>query len=334
VYAYFYQWFNPSSWRRAKLDVPLIGGYSSDDPHVLRDQVRMAKGAGINGFLTSWKSTPALNRRLDLLINVAHSERLDLGVVYEALDFARKPLPVTTVKKDMLYLVDHWGNGLRSTRFGRPVIIWTGTDLYSLADVAAVRKALGRRAALLSAAKSVAGYERVAGIVDGEAYYWSSANPASPATVAKLRAMGAAVRAHHGIWIAPAAAGFDGRSLSHTRVIARAGGTTLVRSLDDAYASAPSAIGVISWNEWSENTYIEPGRRYGSQELTVLRDYLKRLDAGGARSKVIAPRTASALIDWSGLKAAVTLSVVTCLGIVILTWLGRRRARGRHSFVG
>src|SRR4051812_36518390 len=53
VFAYFYQWFNPSSWDRAKQDLPLIGKYSSDDPHVLRDQIEAARRAHIDGFLTS-----------------------------------------------------------------------------------------------------------------------------------------------------------------------------------------------------------------------------------------------------------------------------------------
>src|SRR6266480_2611584 len=79
VFAYFYQWYNPSSWDRAKQDLPLAGKYSSDDPHVLRDQIEAARAAGIDGFLTSWKSTATLNRRLDLLISVARSEQLDLG---------------------------------------------------------------------------------------------------------------------------------------------------------------------------------------------------------------------------------------------------------------
>jgi hypothetical protein len=326
VYAYFYQWFAPSSWQRAKSDLPLIGGYSSDDPHVLRDQVVLAKTAGITGFLTSWKSTPALNRRLSLLIKIARSEHLDVGVVYEALDFTRKPLPVATVEHDMAYLVDHWATGLRSSYFGRPVVIWTGTDEYSVAAVRAVRKVLGGRALLLSASKSVVGYERVADVVNGEAYYWSSADPKKPGTAAKLRAMGAAVHEHHGIWIAPAAGGFDGRSLNHTRVIPRDGGATLVRSLDAAYASAPSAVGVISWNEWSENTYIEPGKRYGYEELNTLRNYLRR----PLPLKPVAMQSEDPPVDWSGLMAVVTLGVLTCLGVALMTWLARRRARNQH----
>ena len=263
----------PPSWSRAKQDFPLAGRYSSDDAHVLRDQVQQAKGAGIGGFLTSWKSTDTLNRRLDLLVRIAHSENLDLGVVYEALDFHRHPLPAATVQRDLVYLVGRWGSSLTSRYYGRPVIIWTGTDQYTTAEVHAVKVALGNRAYLLAASRSVSGYERVAEIVDGEAYYWSSADPSSASTTAKLNAFGQAVHAHRGLWFAPAASGYDGRSLGGTRVIGRDNGRTLVKSLDNAFASSPNAVAVISWNEWSENTYIEPGKKYGDRELLALKAY-------------------------------------------------------------
>ena len=324
VYAYFYQWYAPSSWRRAKQDYPLAGRYSSDDVSVLREQVRSARAAGINGFLTSWKSTPTLNRRLDLLVGVAREQHLELGVVYEALDFARTPLPVATVKADLVALVTRWGGSLRSSYFGRPVIIWTGTDQYSLADVQAVHAALGPRAYLLAAAKQVADYRRLAGAVDGEAYYWSSADPGAPSTLAKLTAMGQAVHAHEGIWIAPAASGFDGRTLGHSRVVDRRNGTALIRSLDNAFASTPDAVGIISWNEWSENTYIEPGEHFGTRELEVLRQYLTKQGArveGDLATSSGAPRPA---VSWAGLRAAVLLTGLSLLGVVGLTWRRRR----------
>jgi hypothetical protein len=336
LYAYFYQWFNASSWKRAKKDYPAVGRYTSDDPHVLRDQVQQAKAAGLNGFLTSWKHSDHLDRRLDLLLRVAHDERFDVGLVYEALDFGRNPLPVARVRSDLLYLVEHWGRQLTSRYYGRPVLIWTGTDRYSVADVRSVREALGSRAYLLAASRSIEGYERVANIVDGEAYYWSSADPTSEATTAKLVNLGLAVRAHHGIWIAPATSGFDGRTLGHTRVIDRRDGRTLLRSLQDAIASQPDAIGVISWNEWSENTYIEPGRKYGRQELTVLSEFVQqRSRAPGSGAAVPQnPDGGRSIFRWSGLQAAVALTAVTTTGILLLIWRARRRTRflmtGRH----
>jgi Glycosyl hydrolase family 71 len=305
------------------MDFPVGGTYSSDSPHVLRRQIAEARSAGINGFLTSWKSTPDLNRRLDMLVRMAHAQKFDVGVVYEALDFDRNPLPISTVRRDIGTLVNRWGNSLRSSYFGEPIIIWTGTNLYSRSDIASVRSLIGSRALLLAASKQVSDYEKIADLVDGEAYYWSSANPNSTLTQTKLKQFGAAVHRRHQVWLAPAAAGFDGRSLGHTRIIPRQGGRTLVKNLNEAYAAAPDAVGVISWNEWSENTYIEPGRRYGSQELDALRSYIAALRGRPVQSAQ-SPRPHSSG-SWSGLRGVAALAIVTLLGTVLLTWRVARR---------
>ncbi len=351
LFAYFYQWFIPSSWDRAKADYPLVGRYSSDDAHVLREQVQLAKTAGIDGFLTSWKDTPQLDRRLDLLLRVARGEQFDVGVVYQSLDFSRRPLPVRTVERDMVYLLDRWGDQLASTYYGRPVIVWTGTDQYTTADIHAVSTALGKRAYLLASSHSVAGYERVARLVDGLAYYWSSADPTSTMTTTKLLAMSAAVHANRGIWLAPAASGYDGRTLGGTRVIPRDDGRTLVRSLANAYASEPDGVALISWNEWSENTYVEPGEKYGQRELVRLKGFLlgrgesvppglsdadaRRTDPAEKDAPVrVGLASAGAGSGWTGARAALTLGVLSLAAVPCLRLVGRRReARdwpGRH----
>ena len=323
VYAYFYQWFERGSWDRAKQDFPLVGQYSSDDPHVLREQIMQAQWAGIDGFLTSWKSNVPLNRRLQLLLRMAALTHFDVGVVYEALDFYRTPLPIRKVKSDLKLLVNRWGTAMHSA-FGRPVIIWTGTNEYTRNQIASVHAALGSRALLLAASKNVPDYRRIADLVDGEAYYWSSANPRSDNTAQKLKELAAAVHRHHGIWICPAAPGFDGRPLGHTRVIDRADGSTFALSLETAAHSSPDAIGVISWNEWSENTYVEPGQRYRRQELKVLHSYTS---TGNAMIGVShASTSGQSHSGWTGLRAGGILVVMTGLGIAVLITIGRRPA--------
>ena len=37
-----------------------------------------------------------------------------------------------------------------------------------------------------------------------------------------------------------------------------------------AISSRPAAVGVISWNEFSENTHVEPSKAYGNRYLDVL----------------------------------------------------------------
>jgi hypothetical protein len=64
--------------------------------------------------------------------------------------------------------------------------------------------------------------------------------------------------------------------------VERKDGATLRRELHTAQASAPDALGIISWNEFSENSHVEPSLRHGGRYLEVLADVLRaRFDFGG-----------------------------------------------------
>ena len=79
--AYYYIWFDTTSWNRAKTVYPLLGRYSSDDRTVMRQHIQWAKAAGITGFIVSWKSTEVLNRRLQQLIELADEEDFRLAII-------------------------------------------------------------------------------------------------------------------------------------------------------------------------------------------------------------------------------------------------------------
>ncbi len=271
VLAYYYIWFDPTSWDRAKIDYPLLGRYSSGDENVIRQHIRWAKAAGIQGFIVSWKSTPALNARLEKLIAIAQQENFKLAMIYQGLDFYRKPLPVDQVYSDMGDFLARYANSPVFDLFGKPLMLWSGTWQFSHDDIARVGQAYRDRLLLLATEKDVKGYQRVADLVDGDAYYWSSVNPETNAGYeTKLNAMAQAVHAQHGLWIAPAAPGFDARLVGGTTVVDRQNGDTLVQQMNTAMQSSPDAIGIISWNEFSENTYIEPSQKFGDRYLQVL----------------------------------------------------------------
>ena len=269
--AYYYIWFDPSSWNRAKTDLPLLGAYSSDDEAVMRKHIEQAKSAGIDGFIVSWKSTTVLDRRLDTLVRVARELDFKLAIIYQGLDFSREPLPATRIAEDLDFFLAHYAGDPVFDIFGKPLVIWSGTWRFSEAEIAAVAGPRRDRLLILASEQSVNGFERLAQLVDGDAYYWSSVNPDTyPGYPGKLAAMGAAVHDAGGLWIAPAAAGFDARLLGHTTVVDRQDGTMLERQLEASISSFPDAIGLISWNEFSENSYVEPSRTYKDQSLQVL----------------------------------------------------------------
>jgi glycosyl hydrolase family 99 len=286
VLAYYYIWFDEASWNRAKIDYPLLGRYTSDDPEVMRQHVRWAKDAGIDGFIVSWKGTLVLDRRLEQLMRIASEEQFKLAIIYQGLDFHRDPQPVERVAADIDHFIDAYAADPVFDIFGGPMVIWSGTWEYTPDEIASVSTTRGLRSGcewhsniaprcvlLLATEKNLAGVERLAGIVDGNAYYWSSVNPDTfPRYQEKLDEMSAAVHGDNGIWIAPAAAGFDARLIGGTTMVDRQGGDLLRRELNAATASSPDAIGLISWNEFSENSHIEPSQLFGSTALDVLAD--------------------------------------------------------------
>ena len=271
VLAYYYIWFNPTSWNRAKSDYPLVGRYSSDDVAVMREQVALAKRSGLTGFIVSWKDTPVLNRRLAALGKVAAAADFKLGIVFEGRDFHGNPLPITEVRRSFRYLATHYAADPVFHMFGKPLVMWSGTWAYRRNQLTSVTGAYGSHLMILASEKQVAAYESVAGLFQGNSYYWSSVDPQhTPGYAKKLDEFSAAVHQRGGLWIAPAAPGFDAQLVGGTRYIARRGGQTLRLEMNAAMDSSPDAIGLISWNEYSENSEVEPSRAHGADALNVI----------------------------------------------------------------
>jgi hypothetical protein len=270
--AYYYIWFDSTSWDRAKTDYPQLGRYSSDDRAVMRQHILWAKAAGIDGFIVSWKSTDVLNRRLEQLIEVAEEENFKLVIIYQGLDFSRNPLPVDRIASDLDVFIQRFAARKAFSLFAKPVVIWSGTWKFSPQEIAQV-VTQGRRKdlLLLASERNLDGYKRLADLVDGNAYYWSSVNPETfSGYKEKLVAMSEAVHQHGGLWIPPAAPGFDARLIGGASVVERKDGDTFRTQINTALSSSPDALGIISWNEFSENSYIEPSKTYGARYLDIL----------------------------------------------------------------
>jgi len=303
--AYYYAWFDTISWRRAKTDYPLLGRYSSDNVRVLRQHVRWAKQAGIDGFIVSWKSTKTLNRRLAKLVAIARRENFKLAIIYQGLNFERSPQPVARVARDLRKFARQYAKDPVFDVFGKPMVIWSGTWKFSAESIARVTAPLRNKLLILASEKNVRGYDRVRDSVDGDAYYWSSVDPYTyPNYQGKLDDMSLAVHNDGGLWIAPAAPGFDARILGGKREVPRNDGDTLRREIDAAVQSSPDAIGLISWNEFSENSQVEPSRRYGKRYLTILRDI---------RGAHVSPRTD---IDSSDVPSGIGYGLPILTGLV------------------
>ena len=314
VWAYYYIWFDPSSWDRAKADLPAIGTYTSDERAVMRDHIELARSAGIDAFLVSWKNTRKLSERLARLVDVAKESDFHLGIVYQGLDFTRRPIEVRQVCADLLTFADLYAaNPVFRTWGTRPVVIWTGTDQFSSADQERCVAPVRDRLLVLASSRNTAEWARASTVFAGNAYYWSSVNPEKSWYLSRLAEMGDAVHASGGLWVAPAAPGFDTRLTGGQSLVARDDGKTLSRELTGAVESHADAIGLISWNEFTENTHVEPSRSYGTTALQTLATFtgstarLPEIDSNAPRSRSTASGVngVAALIIFTGLLGAV-----------------------------
>jgi Glycosyl hydrolase family 99 len=276
VFAYYYMWMQGAYWSTAKLDhpaQPFPGNYNSADPAVISWQIQQAKAAGITGFIVSWKNNATYQKILPEVESVANQDDFKLAMEYETLGASKKVLPVAEISADLTYFVAHYASNPAWYRVnGKPLATIDDSNDYSPAHLAAITAPVRPALNVLQDVSTVALYNKYAAYTDGDAYYWSSANPATnPHAAADLDALGAAVHATHGTWIAPFAPGYNSTLIGGHVIVPRDDGASLRTEYATAAGSSPDILGLISWNEWTENTYVEPSVSYGFTYVNVLK---------------------------------------------------------------
>jgi len=113
--------------------------------------------------------------------------------------------------------------------------------------------------------------------------------PDYPGYQKRLSQLSDAVHATHGLWLAPAAVGFDARLNGGTSVVDRRDGATLTAAWSDALATRPDGVALISWNEYTENSYVEPSQNYGNRYLASALVADRRRGAQAAPSPLASP---------------------------------------------
>ena len=203
---------------------------------------------------------------------VARSMSFKLAVIYEGLTSAAPPCPRGRSRADLqMFLRDYAADPVFRI-FDKPLVIWSGTWKFSAEDIERVTRPAAAFAPGARLGEEPAGLRtggRAASTATRTTGRRSTRRP-TPATRPSSRAMSDTVHRSGGRWIAPFAPGFDARLVGGTREVPRRDGATLRQEYAAAVSSSPDALGLISWNEFSENTHVEPSRKNGDQYLSVL----------------------------------------------------------------
>jgi hypothetical protein len=192
-------------------------------------------------------------------------------------------LPTSYIANDLAYFGSHYGTDSAFDRVqsAKPTVIWQGSRKYPVSALQSVTSQYRGKFRILG--DETTWSTARAPYLDGNAYYWSSQNPwSNPQSFQQLAALAASVRAtgtnpdgSHKVWVAPFTPGYNKSISGGSSCVPRMGGQTVRKIFLGNAATNPDDFGLISWNEISEGSYIDPMTRYGNQDLNALSPLIK-----------------------------------------------------------
>jgi hypothetical protein len=276
LWAFYYLWYHSADWNNAELRDHPASTYVSSDRQVIARQIDQAKSAGIDGFIASWWGPgDYTDKNLKTLLDVAQQKDFKVFIYFETLQ-SSGPLSADEIYRWLSYAIPAYRDAPAYMKWdGKPVIAFYNSGLVPLAtwkDVFARLRAQGMDLAGLAMGLDAANLD----VFDGYHTY-------GVITINDLgQAYGQAARAARNdplladqpapkLWAATIQPGYDERLIPGRAglVVDRKDGTYYQSTIQAALGSNPDWIFITSWNEWWENTYIEPGQMFGDQYLQL-----------------------------------------------------------------
>jgi hypothetical protein len=284
VLAFFYPWWDRAGWSNPSLfiDAP-VRPYSSDDEDDLARVMREAKDAGIDALVVSWAGKDfdggIDHRRMLRCLAAAQQAGIRIATLFETTVANPRHedglADSDTVFRWLADVVDLYSSQPSYLRVGsRPVVLAYAAQRMSQegwADALSRLRAGGRDVLMIGEGINATRL----GALDGLFYYASNLYQGDEIRDFD-RVQSLSVRTYHllpndsgrrRIWVATVSPGYDDRQLLDgrvPRVTDREGGKYYSRQWQSALDMRADWIVVTSWNEWLENTQVEPSVRYGA----------------------------------------------------------------------
>ena len=276
VLAFFYPWYQHFNWASEKLLDQPLSMYSTDLPDEVAQSLRDARAAGLDGVIVSWRGDTNWNdRRLEIVLDQAQTLGLKVSILAETLSATEgpegtvKPLSADKMHKWLEKAYDLYGRqpAMLKTR-GRPVVFVYIADAFTPEEWRTMVRSLeasGRRMFLMADSLDPAFLESFSGAFtygsipppDLERFYIDQA--------LRAQSYNLIYGGERRVDAATVSPGYDDSHLARetTQVVDRANGALYEARWRVAGAAQPDWILVTSWNEFWENTHIEPSVLYG-----------------------------------------------------------------------
>jgi hypothetical protein len=298
VLAHYYPWFDRASWSSPLLLDKPQQEYSTDDPADVRRVFETAARAGLDGLVVSWQGLGFgggwNHRRMLIALDAARDVGLRVATLLETTvanpehEQTGVPADPATVQSWMEDILRAYGSHPAYLRVDdRPVVFVYSVPRLRVSDWAAVvgnLQAAGLRPMLIGDATRSVWLPSFDGQFDYASNRFATAEIEAFQLDQSLR-----VRTYHllgttgprRVWAATVSPGYDDRALvaadSRTpRVSDRESGAYYDAQWRAALQAGADWVVVTSWNEWWENTHIEPSVRYGDFYARRTREWATR----------------------------------------------------------
>lgn len=288
LWAFYYPWM---AWDQdaSCTDHPATPyAYSSDSSRTFDTfarQIEQAQSAGIDGFIVSWVYDTTINRNLSLLLDAAQEKGFSIAIYLEST-----PDPNDrTVRPDILsrwlsYAIPEFGGHSAYAQVnGKPLVVVYNSiaaPLETWQTMFADLEARGFSASYMAMSYDLNDLDLFDGLhqysILGEPNLLSVYNTTSRGVRYYSLLQGTD---RQRIFAATVQPGFDDcpyHPPTSDLLVERNNGDYYRFTFEAAIQSDPDWIIITSWNEFGENTHIEPSENYGTLYLDITREYADR----------------------------------------------------------
>lgn len=282
VLAFYYPWYHRSEYGQSAVAERPKDPRSTYSQAGVSSMTAQAKANGVDGFIQSWAGASADGKQFRLALNAADRQHQVISGYLESVMATQGHL-LDGEQRELQWLVQllkyRHNKAFLKTKGGTPVVFVYTMDALSPAQWSDL---LGKLHSTYHLNVALVGDDLGSTYLPYE-YGMHYYNPvASPTSMQQfvinigLRLKGRAAlfpSASKKLIALPVSPGYDPSQIRpHDTVVPRAGGKRYEQTWRAALLGQPDWILVTSWNEWFEDTAIEPGTRSGSRALAITRE--------------------------------------------------------------
>ncbi|MFC1959575.1 endo-1,3-alpha-glucanase family glycosylhydrolase [Chloroflexota bacterium] len=274
VLAFYYGWFNGGTWGDGRLADRPAEPYDSADRGAMARQISQAQSAGIDAFVMSWYG-PANGTNTAIfqgLLDQAASQgfRVAADVDLGAAEFNATPDATLNTMRDLIAnKVNHPGYYRYQ---GKPVIFFWNQGRFTPDQWAAIRAQVDPTHNTIWVVEGDAlPYLNVFDALHLYNIAWSR-NAASTAQTWAQRA-----RQNGALFVGTAMPGWDDTRMGRgdaAFAVDRGNGAFYRAMFSGAASANPDMLIITSWNEYFENTHLEPSQGLGAFYLDLTRELI------------------------------------------------------------